>query len=160
MIEKAQLSATRALSEQQLQALTRESPPQSAVATPSPFGGLGGGPGAGAGGLGDLLGAIGGGAGGGAGGMGGLASMASLLGGGGAGGKGNLPSMASVTAMLPMLGSMAGLSPETIESGKEVLSAVTHVGGIFYGVFKRLVPFKDLLLAAAAALFIFISTRS
>lgn len=144
VIEKAQLSAMRALSDQQLQALATEPLPKTAVATAatSPFGGfpgLNGGLGAGGGGIGDLLGAIGGGS--------------------GAARGGKLPSMESVTAMLPMLGSLAGLSPETIESGKEVLSAVTHVCGVIFRALKRLAPYKDLLLAAAAALFIFVSTR-
>ena len=155
VVEQAQIAEARYLSEEALKVLATE---ERAV-SPLNMGGMPGlqGAGTGAGGLGDIFGAMGGmgGAGAGAGGLG------ALMGGlGGAGKKGKLPSLDSITAMLPMLGGMAGLSPDTIASGKEVLNAISHVGKVFYGIFKKVAPFKDLLFAVVAGVLIFISTRS
>ena len=111
-------------------------------------------------GLGDMFGALGGMGGLGAGAGTGAGGLGALLGGLSRSGQGSkLPSLDSITAMLPMLGSMAGLSPDTIASGKEVLTAISHVSKVFYGVYKNVAPYKDLLIAMLAGILIFISTR-
>lgn len=154
IIEQAQLAEARYLSEEALKVLATE---ERAVGPPlSPMGGLGAlGGASGAGGLGDMLGAMGG-MGGGAG-AGGLGALMGGLGGGKGGGK--LPSLDYVAAMLPMLGGMAGLSPDAIASGKEVLFAISHVGKFFYAVYEKVAPFKDFVFAVVAGVFIFLSTR-
>ncbi len=155
VIEQAQLAEARYLSEGALEVLSTEERSVGPPLSPLSASGLGAG---GAGGLGDILGAMGGMGGVGAG--GGAPGLGALMGGlGGTSAGGKLPSLDSVANMLPMLGGMAGLSPDTIASGKEVLSAISHVGKAFFGIYKKVAPYKDLFFAVVAGVLIFISTR-
>jgi tetratricopeptide (TPR) repeat protein len=162
VVERAQLTGPRMLSEKSLALLCTEetaSPTAAAIATPSfSIPGMGD-----MGGIGDLLGGAlgsGGGGVGAAGGMGGgLAAMMGGMAGGKGGAGGKLPSLDGIAAMLPMLGGMAGLSPDTIAAGKEIITALSHVGKVFFALFKAVAPYKDLVVAVIAAVLIYISTR-